>query len=53
MKKGFGAKKESQKVSKKKVKKNKDSSGQTKSFNSQTKRELTVEEKTQLLIGQR
>ena len=44
MKKGFGAKKESQKVSKKKVKKNKDSSGQTKSFNSQTKRELTAEE---------
>lgn len=49
MKKGFGSKKESQKVSKKKVKKNKDSSGQKKSFNSQTKRELTVEEKTQLL----
>lgn len=49
MKKGFGAKKESQKVSKKKVKKKKDSSGLKKSFNSQTKRELTVEEKTQLL----
>lgn len=49
MKKGFGSKKESQKVSKKKVKKKKDSSGTKKSFNSQTKRELTVEEKTQLL----